>query len=127
MGANVRCKLPSREEDGYGLTNAIVEQLAEKGYKLIITVDNGITAIPEARRARELGVDLVITDHHLPGEELPDAVAVVDPARKTTKAPARPFPVRAWPSSCVPRWTAASRRCCWISAEIWRPSAPWRT
>ena len=89
MGANVRCKLPSREEDGYGLTNAIVEQLAEKGYKLIITVDNGITAIPEARRARELGVDLVITDHHLPGEELPDAVAVVDPARKDDESPCK--------------------------------------
>lgn len=89
MGANVRCKLPSREEDGYGLTNAIVEQLAEKGYKLIITVDNGITAIPEARRAQELGVDLVITDHHLPGEELPDAVAVVDPARKDDESPCK--------------------------------------
>ena len=52
-------------------------------------MDNGITAIPEARRARELGVDLVITDHHLPGEELPDAVAVVDPARKDDESPCK--------------------------------------
>ena len=89
MGANVRCKLPNREEDGYGLTNAILEGLAEKGYKLIITVDNGITAVPEAARAKELGIDLVITDHHLPGEVLPDAVAVVDPARADDESPCK--------------------------------------
>ena len=89
MGANVRCKLPSREEDGYGLTDNILEKLAQKGYKLIITVDNGITAVPEARRAKELGMDLVITDHHLPGEELPQAVAVVDPARPDDESPCK--------------------------------------
>lgn len=87
MGANVRCKLPSREEDGYGLTVPIVESLAQKGFGLIITVDNGISALAEARRAAELGVDLVITDHHLPGEVLPDAAAVVDPARPDDQSP----------------------------------------
>lgn len=89
MGANVRCKLPNREEDGYGLTNAILDGLAEKGYKVVITVDNGITAVPEAAHAKELGIDLVITDHHLPGESLPDAVAVVNPSRADDESPCK--------------------------------------
>ena len=89
MGANVRCKLPSREEDGYGLTESIVENLAQKGYKLIITVDNGITAVKEAEKARELGMELVITDHHLPGQTLPAAAAVVDPARPDDTSPCK--------------------------------------
>ena len=118
MGASVRCKLPSRDEEGYGLTVPIVESLAEKGFKLIITVDNGISAVREVRRAAELGVDVVVTDHHLPasGSTAP-----------TTKAPSSAFPARGWPSSCAPRWTAAPPRNCWSSAGILRPSAPWRT
>ena len=87
MGANVRCKLPSREEDGYGLTVPVVEALAEKGFKLLITVDNGITSVAEAARAAELGLDLVVTDHHLPLETLPAAAAVVDPARPDDESP----------------------------------------
>ena len=87
MGTNVRCKLPSREEDGYGLTVPVVEALAEKGFKLLITVDNGITSVAEAARAAELGLDLVVTDHHLPLETLPAAAAVVDPARPDDESP----------------------------------------
>ena len=87
MGASVRCKLPSRDEEGYGLTVPIVESLAEKGFKLIITVDNGISAVREVRRAAELGVDVVVTDHHLPGAALPEAAAVVDPARADDESP----------------------------------------
>ena len=87
MGASVRCKLPSRDEEGYGLTVPIVESLAEKGFKLIITVDNGVSAVQEVRRAAELGVDVVVTDHHLPGAVLPEAVAVVDPARADDESP----------------------------------------
>lgn len=87
MDANVRCKLPSRDEEGYGLTTGIVEQLAQKGFQLLITVDNGISAVAEAARAKELGLDVVITDHHLPQEQLPDAVAVVDPARPDDESP----------------------------------------
>ena len=80
MGAHVRCKLPTRGT-GYGLTRPALESLAEKGFKLVVTVDNGISAIEEAACAKELGLDLIVTDHHLPGETLPDAVAVVDPKR----------------------------------------------
>ena len=89
MGARVRCMLPSREGDGYGLSAAAVEKLAAKGYKLIITVDNGISAVEEAELAARLGVDLVITDHHLPPETLPAAVAVVDPARPDDESPCK--------------------------------------
>lgn len=87
MGANVRCKLPSRDEDGYGLSLAIVETLAEKGFKLLITVDNGVSAFAEVQRANELGLDVVITDHHLPPAELPPAIAVVNPARTDDTSP----------------------------------------
>lgn len=87
MGANVRCKLPSRADDGYGLSEKIVRDLAEKGFKLLVTVDNGVTAVQEAALCRELGMDLVVTDHHLPAAELPDAVAVVDPNRADDESP----------------------------------------
>lgn len=79
IGAEVYYKLPNREEDGYGLSVPAVEQMVEKGVQLIITVDNGISAAPAVARASELGMDVVVTDHHLPPEELPKAVAVIDP------------------------------------------------
>ncbi len=79
--ANVTRYIPDRLSEGYGLSIGAVEELAERGVKLIVTVDNGVSAIDEAIRAKELGVDLVITDHHKVGDILPDAVAVVDPHR----------------------------------------------
>lgn len=80
-GANVIRYVPDRLTEGYGLNIAAVEQLAESGVKLIVTVDNGVSAVKEAARAKELGVSLVITDHHKVGDELPEADAVVDPHR----------------------------------------------
>ena len=80
-GANVIRYIPDRLSEGYGLNVDAVESLAEKGVKLIVTVDNGVSAIDEAIRAKELGIDLIVTDHHKVGEILPDAVAVVDPHR----------------------------------------------
>ena len=88
LGAEtVRCRLPSREDDGYGLNKNVLQKLAEKGYHFIITVDNGISAIEEADYAKQLGMELVITDHHLPADCLPDAVAVVDPQREDDESP----------------------------------------
>lgn len=88
LGAQtVRCKLPSREDDGYGLNKAVLESMAAKGYKFIVTVDNGISAVEEADYAAELGIELVITDHHLPADRLPNAVAVVDPQRADDESP----------------------------------------
>jgi len=80
MGANVMYYIPERDA-GYGMNMEAVEQLAQSGVKLIVTVDNGISAIPEAERIAELGMQLVVTDHHQPGEVLPKAAAVVDPHR----------------------------------------------
>lgn len=86
QGAHVRCKLPTRGS-GYGLTRPALEALAKKGFTLVVTVDNGISAVEEAACAKELGLDLVITDHHLPGNTLPEAVAVVDPKRADDESP----------------------------------------
>lgn len=86
QGAHVRCKLPTRG-GGYGLTRAALENLAAKGFSLVVTVDNGISAVEEAACARELGLDLIVTDHHLPGAALPEAVAVVDPRRSDDASP----------------------------------------
>ena len=79
--ANVIRYIPDRLTEGYGLNIGAVEMLAEKGVGLIVTVDNGVSAIDEAIRAKELGVDLIVTDHHKVGDVLPDAIAVVDPHR----------------------------------------------
>ncbi|MBS6217733.1 MAG: single-stranded-DNA-specific exonuclease RecJ [Clostridiales bacterium] len=80
-GADVVPYIPDRMEEGYGLSCAAVDALRAQAVTLIITVDCGITAVEEARHAAELGVDLVITDHHECKEELPSALAVVDPRR----------------------------------------------
>ncbi len=81
-GANVYYKLPSRSVDEYGLTAAIVEQMAAIGVSLIITVDNGASALEAVARAAELGVDVVVTDHHLLQGEVPGVCALVDPCRE---------------------------------------------
>ena len=80
QNARVEYYIPRREE-GYGLNAARLDQMAEQGVQLIVTVDNGIAAVDEAAYARTLGIDVVVTDHHQPQEILPDAVAVVDPHR----------------------------------------------
>ncbi len=73
--------IPDRNSEGYGLNPDAIKGISEKGVSLIITVDNGISAINEARYIKELGMDLVITDHHKVGDILPEAVAVVNPHR----------------------------------------------
>ena len=81
QGADVVSYIPGRLEEGYGLNPIAIRQLSSEGVKLIITVDCGITAVAEAEMCHELGIDLVITDHHECKETLPRAVAVVDPHR----------------------------------------------
>lgn len=81
MGANVMYYIPEREE-GYGMNMKAVKHLADVGVELIVTVDNGISAREEAEYIYELGMKLVVTDHHQPPEILPRAEAVVDPHRK---------------------------------------------
>lgn len=81
MGANCSIYIPGRIGEGYGLNETAIRSLAQQGTDLIVTVDCGITALPEAQLCRQLGIDLVITDHHECKQELPDAVAIVDPCR----------------------------------------------
>ena len=78
-GANVSYYIPHRIEEGYGLNSDAVRQLHQAGADTIITVDCGITAVEQAALARQLGLTLVITDHHAPGEVLPEADAIVHP------------------------------------------------
>lgn len=80
-GADVIYYIPDRITEGYGMSCGAVDKLYSEGVKLIVTVDNGISAVKEIAYAKELGIDCVVTDHHMPGEILPDAVAVVDPHR----------------------------------------------
>ena len=81
-GADVIRYIPDRIDEGYGMNCEAIEYLSGLGVKLIVTVDNGVSAIEEAKKCKELGIDLVVTDHHKVGEELPDAIAVVDPHRE---------------------------------------------
>ena len=81
LGADVVHFIPERFRDGYGLQPASIDRLQQDGVRLIISVDCGIRADEAATRARELGVDLIITDHHEPGAELPHALAVINPKR----------------------------------------------
>ena len=80
-GADVIFYIPQREGEGYGMNIGAVEYLKEQGVSLIVTVDNGISSVQEVARANELGIDVVVTDHHRPQEILPDAEAVVDAYR----------------------------------------------
>src|ERR671935_1547794 len=76
LGADVEWHLPSRFDEGYGVSGDTLERLAGEGCRLVLTVDCGITAVDEVRRARELGLDVIVTDHHRPGDELPDCPVV---------------------------------------------------
>jgi len=80
-GARCISYIPGRLEEGYGLNPMAIHQLHSEGVSLIITVDCGITAVAEAQLCKELGIDLVITDHHECKDQLPEAIAVVDPHR----------------------------------------------
>ena len=81
-GLNVGVYIPNRLDEGYGLNKTAVEKIVQEGYTLMITVDCGISAIEEVKYASELGIETLITDHHEPGEKLPEALAVVDAKRK---------------------------------------------
>ena len=84
--------VPHRIRDGYGMKDDVVEQAAANGVRLIISVDMGIRAFAPADTARRVGVDLIVTDHHLPGlDGIPNALAVVNPNQADANIPARRF------------------------------------
>jgi single-stranded-DNA-specific exonuclease len=79
LKAQINFFLPHRVKDGYGLSSNVVRKAAENGYTVLITVDNGITAFEPAKVAKEVGIDLIITDHHRAHGHVPDAYAIVNP------------------------------------------------
>jgi single-stranded-DNA-specific exonuclease len=87
LGANVDYAIPSRMKDGYGINNRIVEEFAENGVGLILTVDNGISAYEPVARAIELGLSVIITDHHDLPEKLPPADAILNPKLLSDTSP----------------------------------------
>jgi single-stranded-DNA-specific exonuclease len=87
LGGNVGHFVPERLRDGYGLNIPAIERLHAEGVHVIVSVDCGIRGADAARRARELGVDLIITDHHEPDDTLPDALAVINPKRSDCNYP----------------------------------------
>src|SRR5690348_656386 len=86
LGADVSWHLPSRFDEGYGVSAATLERLADEGCGLVLTVDCGITAVAEVAEARARGLDVIVTDHHRPGDSLPDCAIVA------TRPSSYPFP-----------------------------------
>ena len=86
-GAPCDVYIPEREGEGYGMNRDALEKIAEEGTTLIVSVDNGINAVEEAKAAGEMGMEMVVTDHHTPGAVLPDCCAVVDPHREDCPYP----------------------------------------
>jgi single-stranded-DNA-specific exonuclease len=91
LGALVNFFLPNRARDGYGLSTKVVERAAANGYKVIMTVDNGTTAFAPCARAKELGIDVIITDHHRPHGHVPDVLALVNPHQQDCNYPYKYF------------------------------------
>ena len=81
LGGKVIPYIPHRHHEGYGVQVAALEKLKKQGVSLIITVDTGITAVDEIQKAHKMGLDIIVTDHHLPLDTLPAALAVIDPKR----------------------------------------------
>ncbi|RAL26616.1 single-stranded-DNA-specific exonuclease RecJ [Thermoflavimicrobium daqui] len=92
LKANVDFYIPNRFREGYGLNKEALKLAADQGVGLVVTVDTGISAIEEALYAKDLGLDLIITDHHEPPEKLPDAFAIINPKKPNC---AYPFPMLA--------------------------------
>ena len=85
--SNMEYYIPDRYEEGYGVSRKALEYAAEKNVKLIIVLDCGIKAIDEINYAHELGIDFIICDHHVPDDELPEAVAILNPKREDSTYP----------------------------------------
>ena len=86
-GLNVGYKIPNRLDEGYGLNKTAIKEIADQGYHLIITVDCGISGVEEIKYAYELGMEVIVTDHHEPPAEIPNAVACIDCKRKDNTYP----------------------------------------
>lgn len=93
QGAGIAAKhyIPDRMTEGYGLHNEALSQLRSSGTDLVITVDCGIRSVEEIKNAKSMGIDVIITDHHAPGPDLPDAYAIIDPKQQEDNYPFKGF------------------------------------
>jgi single-stranded-DNA-specific exonuclease len=87
LGANASPYIPHRLSEGYGLKTDALKKMAAEGVSLVVSVDCGVNAVAEVKTAAKMGMDVIITDHHLPGHELPPAVAVINPKRPGSEYP----------------------------------------
>ncbi len=87
VGADVAYRIPSRLNEGYGLSVGVAEEICRQGFSLVITVDNGIASFEEAEVFKRNGIDFIVTDHHHAGDRLPDAYAVINPHREDDFSP----------------------------------------
>jgi single-stranded-DNA-specific exonuclease len=87
LGGKAIPYIPHRQTEGHGLTTNALKKLHEQGVSLVITVDCGVTDVVEAKRAKEMGLDIIITDHHNPPDKLPEAIAIIDPKLKNSAYP----------------------------------------
>jgi single-stranded-DNA-specific exonuclease len=87
LGAQAEPYIPHRLDEGYGLNEGALRELAQRGIKVIVTVDCGIRSTPEVTYGRRLGLDIIVTDHHSPAEELPPATAAINPKRTDCRYP----------------------------------------
>ena len=110
LGADVGWHLPSRFEEGYGLSGETLDKLADEGYGLVLTVDCGITAVDEVADAQRLGLEIIVTDHHRPGEEL-------------ARLPDRRHAALVVPVSRALRYRASSSSCSRCSRRAARPAS----
>lgn len=89
LGVKLDVHIPHRVTEGYGLNDEAIARIKERGASLIITVDNGTRSISELEKAKQSGIDVIVTDHHEVGDELPPAIAVINPKRSDSKYPDR--------------------------------------
>ncbi|MBU0703331.1 MAG: DHH family phosphoesterase, partial [Chloroflexi bacterium] len=87
LGGHVRPYIPHRVDEGYGLHEEALTELARDGARVVVTVDCGVRALDQVTHANRLGLDVIVTDHHSVGKQLPDAVAVIDPKRADSRYP----------------------------------------
>jgi single-stranded-DNA-specific exonuclease len=118
LGGEVVHFVPDRMKDGYGLNTPAIERLHAEGAGVVVSVDCGIRGAEAARRAKELGVDLIITDHHEPDEELPPALAVVNPKRRDCTYPDKNLAGVGVALKLVQALTARAGRSAWLPAFV---------
>jgi single-stranded-DNA-specific exonuclease len=118
LGADVIHFLPERLRDGYGLQPASLDRLAAEGVRLVISVDCGIRGVEAAARARALGLDLIITDHHEPDVELPRALAVINPKRHDCAYPEKNLAGVGVALKVVQALCARTERSSWLPAFV---------